>query len=46
MVVDLAVVGNPDAFVLVRHRLASRRREIDDRQARMAESDTFSSTYD
>ncbi len=38
-VVDLAVVDHPDPTVVRRHRLPAERREIDDRQPAMAESD-------
>ena len=37
-VVDLAVEGDPDRAVLIRHRLAGQRREIDDRQTPEAET--------
>ena len=39
VVVDLAVEGDPDGPVLVRHRLGAGRGEIDDRQAPVAERD-------
>ena len=38
MVVDLAVVDDPDALVLVRHRLSTAR-DVDDRQAAVSEAD-------
>src|SRR6266853_357015 len=39
MIVNLAVVCDPDRSVLVRHRLRGGRAQIDDRQAPMPESD-------
>src|SRR5262245_58945116 len=38
MVVNLAVVADPDRLVLVRHRLAGGWRQVDDREAPMAEA--------
>src|SRR5262249_46378175 len=38
MVVDLAIVGNPERFVLIRHRLRRRIRKIDDRQPAVSEA--------
>ncbi len=47
VVVDLAVVGDPDGAVLVGHRLVAGGRQVDDRQPPVAESDrrAAGSTY-
>ena len=37
MVVDLAVERDPDALVLIRHRVVTGRRQVDDRKSPMAE---------
>ena len=41
MVVDLSVIGNRQAAILIGHRLAGALREIDDRQTAMAESNAL-----
>jgi hypothetical protein len=46
VVVDLAVVGDPDAVVLARHRLVAGRREVDDRQAPVREGDAVRAERD
>src|SRR5882672_833323 len=40
-VVDLAVKSNPERFVFVAHRLVTRRRQIDDAQAAMSQTDAL-----
>src|ERR1043165_4181572 len=38
VVVHLAVVGDPDTAILVRHRLVGQRAQINDREASMSET--------